>query len=211
MFPYVLHSDYNGLAAAFFVAIVYLVYGVAYLLPCAAIVLLVAAIVNGRRIGGLLGRLRINPAVIVGVCAVIAGLIPQILIFADGIIFRRFGFHLNGFVWNLITTKNGISSMGGDTATGLTFAAILTAIVLVQALLFILLSAKERFRTAAMGVFTKKRCAIFCISYRGFGGRADGGVRRQRTAQLFTGIAGVRQFPFLCAGNVCQVGEKIWH
>jgi membrane-anchored protein YejM (alkaline phosphatase superfamily) len=164
MFPYVLHGGYDGLASAFFVAIVYLVYGAAYLLPCAAIVLLAAALVNGRRISELLNRVHVSPAVVIGVCAILTTALAQILVFADGTIFRRFGFHLNGFVWNLITTKGGIESMGGDMATSLTFAAVLTAIVLVQVTLFILLITIDRFRMAVLCVFTKKRCAIFCVA-----------------------------------------------
>ena len=189
---------------------VYFVYCCVYLLPFAAIVFLIAALVGQKTIASVLVRLHINPAIVIGICAVIAASFSQTLVFADGIIFRRFGFHFNGFVWNLITTKDGIESMGGDTATSLTFAAIITGIVLVQALLFILLSRVDRFRTAAMGVFTKKRCRDLLCCYRGFGGRADGHVRRQRAAQLFAGIAGFRQFPFLCADNIHQVGEKTW-
>lgn len=161
-FPYVLHGEYTGLAAAFFVGIVYLVYCFFYILPLAAIILLITALLGEGRISGLLGRLRINPAAIVGICAVTLSSLVQIFIFADGIIFRRFGFHFNGFVWDLITTKGGIESMGGDNATSVTFAVIILGIVLFESMLFILVSNK-RFQAAALGVFTKKRCAGFCI------------------------------------------------
>ena len=163
MFPYVLHAEYTGFMTSLFIGAVYFVYCCVYLLPFAAIVLLIAALVGQKNIASVLVRLHTKPEIVMGICAVIAASFLQTLVFADGIIFRRFGFHLNGFVWNLITTKGGMESMGGDTATSLTFAAIISGIVLVQAALFILLSATDRFLTAATGVFTKKRCAIFSV------------------------------------------------
>jgi len=36
-------------------------------------------------------------------------------LFVDATIFRMYGFHWNGFVWNLLTTRGGIESMDGGT------------------------------------------------------------------------------------------------
>jgi len=43
--------------------------------------------------------------------AMVAMAFTQIFIFADYKIFAMFGFHFNGFVWNLITTPGGLRSM----------------------------------------------------------------------------------------------------
>ena len=52
-----------------------------------------------------------------------------ILLFADRVVFRLFNFHLNGFVWNLVTTPGGIESMGGSDSASLTYGMICFGIV----------------------------------------------------------------------------------
>jgi membrane-anchored protein YejM (alkaline phosphatase superfamily) len=60
----------------------------------------------------------------------------QIAVFADRRIYEIFGFHVNGFVMNLIATPGGIDSMGGDQTTTALFAAIALGLVALQAALF---------------------------------------------------------------------------
>lgn len=45
---------------------------------------------------------------------VIVSALCHVVIFADSRLFDLYGFHLNGFVWNLITSKGGIESLGAD-------------------------------------------------------------------------------------------------
>ena len=54
------------------------------------------------------------------------------MIFADYKIFTMFGFHFNGFVWNLITTPGGIRSMGADLSTHISVALFAIFFVLMQ-------------------------------------------------------------------------------
>ena len=63
--------------------------------------------------------------------ALVTTVVTQIVLFADRTIFQMFGMHINGFVWNLMTTKGWIESMGGDQTSdvvygllGLGFAAV---------------------------------------------------------------------------------------
>lgn len=52
-----------------------------------------------------------------------------ILIFADHLVYSLYGFHLNGFVLNLVLTPGGINSLGDSTATTATFTAIIAVLV----------------------------------------------------------------------------------
>lgn len=52
-----------------------------------------------------------------------------VFLFADRIIYTRFGFHFNGFVWNLLTTPGGVESLGGDHVTTQTCAIMALAMV----------------------------------------------------------------------------------
>jgi membrane-anchored protein YejM (alkaline phosphatase superfamily) len=58
------------------------------------------------------------------------------LLYLDGFIYHLYGFHLNGFVWNLLTTPGGIESMGGSDGTEIAVAVIAVALVALQAGLF---------------------------------------------------------------------------
>lgn len=56
---------------------------------------------------------RVRPAVLGLLAVATLGLAAgQLLAFIDARVFRIFGFHANGFVWNLLTTRGGIESMG---------------------------------------------------------------------------------------------------
>ena len=73
-----------------------------------------------------------------GLVHVLAVALPaalQIAVFADRRIYEIFGFHVNGFVVNLVVTPGGIDSMGGDDATTAIFASIALAFVALQAAL----------------------------------------------------------------------------
>lgn len=62
--------------------------------------------------------------------------LTQVLLFADGVIFRMYGFHINGFVVDLVLTPGGIESLGASLSTQLTAAAIVVALLGWQALLY---------------------------------------------------------------------------
>ena len=64
--------------------------------------------------------------------AVITTAFTNMMIFADYKIFTMFGFHFNGFVWNLITTPGGIRSMGADLSTHISVALFAIFFVLMQ-------------------------------------------------------------------------------
>jgi len=83
------------------------------------------------------GRQRAASAVVVALAVALPGAL-QIAVFADRRIYEIFGFHVNAFVMNLITTPGGIDSMGGDDASTALFAAIALGLLALQAALFAL-------------------------------------------------------------------------
>lgn len=91
--------------------------------------------------GWLLGKL-LGPGVQVGVVVVLATLI-SLLLLVDSQIYAMYGFHLNGFVWNLITTPGGIESMGGSADTSWTVAAICVAVLVIHSIVLFLLRGRS--------------------------------------------------------------------
>lgn len=101
-----LHTILGGdMKVAVFSTAVFLTYGVLYLAP---------AWVTGRLALSLARRLvRGNTLKVLtlGVAAPLMSL-ALMMLFVDGQVYSMYGFHLNGFVWNLVTTPGGIASMG---------------------------------------------------------------------------------------------------
>jgi membrane-anchored protein YejM (alkaline phosphatase superfamily) len=58
-----------------------------------------------------------------------------IAVFTDRRTYEIFGFHLNGFVWNLLTTPGGVASMGAGSDSTTSAAALGAAVLALEALL----------------------------------------------------------------------------
>ncbi len=113
----------HGLLAGTFTVAMFLTHTWLYLLPVIAAALVLDLLVRrGRRWGS---------AVVLGFALVGFSLV-QVLVYADRFIFGVWGFHLNGFVWNLVATRGGIESLGSTPATWVSVTAIVTALFLVQ-------------------------------------------------------------------------------
>jgi hypothetical protein len=111
----------------------YLSYGAIYLLPAAILTILVHRLLTGwEQRTKQVGRWTWD---VVCTVAVLTTSATTILLFADQLIYRILGFHINGFVWNLITTPGGIGSMGGTVTANATYGAISTGFVILQILL----------------------------------------------------------------------------
>ncbi|MDH0095475.1 sulfatase-like hydrolase/transferase [Ectopseudomonas hydrolytica] len=95
----------------------------------------------------LLGQLgsRLHRGLGLTLSVLLAGLL-QLLIYADGLLWQLYGFHLNGFVWNILTTPGGIAALGSSESTQSGFALIAAALLLGQALLRLLASALARWQ-----------------------------------------------------------------
>ncbi len=118
--------------ASIYVFAVYLSYGFIYLLPALVITKfshrILALRMANKNISPTAARMVYTLAI-----ALTAG--TSILLFADTRIFEIFGFHINGFVWNLVTTPGGIDSMGGDNATVILFTLAILVFIVLQVVL----------------------------------------------------------------------------
>ncbi len=62
--------------------------------------------------------------------------LTQALLYADRLIRNMYGFHINGFVIDLVTTPGGINALGADWSTRLTAAGIVSLLVTAQAVAY---------------------------------------------------------------------------
>lgn len=118
--------------ASIYVIVVYLSYGFIYLLPALLITKFGHLILSWRKRNHDLSPAAALPVYTLAIALTAA---TTIALFADSRIFKIFGFHINGFVWNLITTPGGIESMGGDNATMVLFALAILAFIVIQLVL----------------------------------------------------------------------------
>lgn len=86
----------------------------------------------------------------------------QIFVFADGTIYRLYGWHVNGFVINLLGTPGGLESMGGDTATLVTFAGIAASYMVLQILLLAAALRGRRLGAAVYRWLPRRAVAVGC-------------------------------------------------
>lgn len=155
-----------------------ILYGVAYLLP--VILLLSAArwVLFRKRMSLFLQRIRISPAVLLCIMAVTLTSIVQILLYADRFIFHLYGFHLNGFVWNLVFTRGGFESLGGDAPTTFTFVGILLGLVCIQVVLMVAVLSAPRIRQRVVLLLGRRALvwAAVCLLVVGVFGKMAYGV-----------------------------------
>lgn len=89
-------------------------YPAMYLAPAALLSALVAAFGGGR------------PRLVAGV-SIAALTAVAILLYADLTLYALYGFHFNGFAWNVISTPGGMASLGFDQLSITSLAAVLGA------------------------------------------------------------------------------------
>ena len=110
-----------------FLAAAWVVYAFVYCMPL-YLILLAAGALLGR--ASSTSRLR---AAIYCIVAMTAMCVTQMLLYADSWVHAIFGFHLNGFVLNLLLTPGGVTSMDMSESSALGFAVRLLLLALVQA------------------------------------------------------------------------------
>lgn len=154
------HVEYTGPGLVLYSAAVWVTYSFLYLTPPLILVVGSFRVVNmnwlRRRLG--LGDRAIR-RIVFGM-AILSCTVVQYMIFVDKTVFDVFGFHLNGFVWNLVFTRGGIESMGGGSAT--TSLAVLVAVgfLVVQGGAFVFVLKAGFFRQAAARLYRRRPIVI---------------------------------------------------
>ncbi|NOY63675.1 MAG: sulfatase-like hydrolase/transferase [Gammaproteobacteria bacterium] len=116
------------LRTTFFNAAILLTYPVIYLLP--AYLLTRFALWSARLLPS---KRALHP--LVATVAVISTAAINMALLADSKLYELYGFHINGFVINLVSTPGGIESLGGDMQTKISFALVAFAAFAFHALL----------------------------------------------------------------------------
>jgi membrane-anchored protein YejM (alkaline phosphatase superfamily) len=82
-----------------------------------------------RLLRGLSGRAAAVLAV------VLAGLL-QLALYGDHLLWKLYGFHLNGFVWNILTTPGGIDALGSSASTERDLVLLALGFLALQAVIY---------------------------------------------------------------------------
>jgi hypothetical protein len=155
---FLLALDHPGWLAGAFAADV-LVTGAAFHLAAAVLPTLALNAWRGRP-----ERRRLRDGLVYGASVALTSAVQGFLLM-DRHVFGIYGFHLNGFVWNLLTTPGGVDSMGAGSSTLLTFGLVGLAIVGVQAGLLALVLKVPAVRRLGEGRLTRRRVAAAAAAF----------------------------------------------
>ncbi len=122
-------AAFSSFRLGLYALVVHLTYSAIYLLPAALVLLALFHLLIGRR-HAVEAIPRWRRMAVLGTAVFLAAA-TQIFIYVDKLVFGLFGYHLNGFAWNLVTTPGGIESMGGGSE--MRWAALALAIVFLAA------------------------------------------------------------------------------
>ncbi len=125
--------EYSGVWLTVYSLAVQIAYTFLYLSFVLIFVLALNRVLHVNSVRRMLGLREIVIRRIVYAIAIVGCSLLQYLIFADKAVFDVFGFHLNGFVWNLVITRGVIDSMGGGSGTMLYAVLVGIGFFIVQA------------------------------------------------------------------------------
>lgn len=125
-------NQYTSPLPAFWTLATTFTYSFFYLLP---------ALVTGYLARWLLGKLPNQHATGVLLALMLVGLtgLTHIVLFADHMIHSMYGFHINGFVLDLVLAPGGIASLGASLSTQITAALIVIGLLGMQGLAYYIL------------------------------------------------------------------------
>jgi len=168
---------WTGTATPFFAILAFVSFPLIYVLPMQIVVMPLQKFLNA------LTRSLKSPKLILalqsGLIAISVGyfICIQLMLFGDRFIYHLYNFHLNGFVWNLVTTPGGIESMGAGTSTVLTITLIVLAFVGLHLAIFWVALRVQRVRVVLARWFTGRRrwmtigvlLLLFCVQSVSYG------------------------------------------
>jgi len=178
-----------------FASAIYTSYHALYLVPIGLFVLLAQWALKGR-------CLRVTAAI-----SIIAGAVMPTIMFSDRVVLGQFGFHLNGFVFNLLTTPGGIESMGATSSTQLTAACYVLGFVAMQGVLYYASGyVARRFHSSRVLALKALIFLCLCLSLTWAGQFITFGVARFRRDKM-TAIAGI--VPFYIPVRFNSLGKRL--
>jgi membrane-anchored protein YejM (alkaline phosphatase superfamily) len=145
--------------ARLFAFAVWLSYGFLYLLPALVLTLVARVLATGRARDGIVPLAR---RAIVWGTAIASTALTGCMLLLDRSIYELFGFHLNGFVWNLVTTPGGLESLESSESARWSAVLRVALVLLVQAGLLVVCVRLER-KPAQGRVCWSARLATICV------------------------------------------------
>jgi membrane-anchored protein YejM (alkaline phosphatase superfamily) len=155
--------NFVNFATIIFAAAAVLSYAFIYILPIYILIGLMQKCDDISFAAAFFKKIRVKSSWFIYTIAVILVSVLQLLLVTDSFIYKIFNFHFNGFVWNLITTKGGIESMGSTTSTIVTFIALVLGLLFIQTILLVLLLYVNRFKNICGLIFTKRKVTSVVI------------------------------------------------
>lgn len=76
--------------------------------------------------------LRLSPKAAAALAVLLAGSV-QLALYGDHLLWQLYGFHLNGFVWNILSTPGGIAALGSSASTEREVALLAVGLFALQA------------------------------------------------------------------------------
>ena len=212
-YGYVRTIPSGDLRISLFLMAAYLSYGFIYLLP-AIILTKFLHYLSYRKTGNTFSLDRFSPALEYGV-AVASTSTVDILLLADLTIFRLFGFHINGFVLNLVTTSGGMESMGTGNSAIITFCFIAIVLIGMQATLLWVLHRFLHSRLQQTARMPRKfyRYALILVILLGFSERIAYGISniQEYRPVMIAANAFPLYMPFTFRGISKKLGFDVKH
>ncbi len=201
------HVEYEGVLTALFVSAVFLTYSLLYLLPAFVPAILVEWLLGLPGLRNIVGR-RAGGAIVYGL-ALVGMSFLHVLLYTDRVVFNMYGFHFNGFVWNLIFTRGGIDSLGGGDSTMRTFGLIIAALFAVQAMLLAVVIGIPRVSAALSGLLRTRRVvlAVCLIVAAGLFERVTYGVCKLRGYRPVLAASGA--FPMYMPTSLTNLAQSM--
>ena len=141
--------------------------------------------------------------------AVAATTALQILIYTDGFVFKLFGFHFNGFVWNLISTEGGITSMGSSPSTVRSFIATGMFFLIAQGTILLLLTMVPRIKDFCGNFLTRRKLATATIILIVNGCFAGYCLWYEFFLRLQAYSFGIGRFSLLCSSSFDSIPKSL--
>ncbi|MBN2211193.1 MAG: sulfatase-like hydrolase/transferase [Sedimentisphaerales bacterium] len=172
---YLRHMEFHSAVSVFFNITVFLSYTFCYLLMgfLPALLLLNILVPRGP-IKRFFDFIHVPVRYVVYGVAILTTSFLQVFIYADHFIYNLYDYHINGFIWNVITTRGGLESMGSSSSTVWSFGLIIAGLVALQTALMIITLRSQWFIDHIRLVFRPRRvrigitaCILLSLSFQG--------------------------------------------
>ncbi len=132
VFSFTTLTEGSGIAANAFSFATTIAYALVYLIPAGLVIAIAKTLTKI-----LLIRDKTYARIFIYFISILTLTLSHLVILVDRTIYKMYGFHFNGFVWNILTTKGGIESLGFDYGAYLVAAGATVGFIIAEILILI--------------------------------------------------------------------------